>query len=277
MPNYFAHLTFGARVLAHLPEDLRTSLEGERAAFDLGCLGPDPLFFYHPATGNPARREGLKMHKCSALPAFRRLRAAVEECVPMSRGYAAGFLCHLALDSACHPYVEARAARGELAHLAMEAEFDRLLMERAGLDARQAHLPPPAGEAVCKAAALAYGTAGPAEFRKGYLAMRRDTALLARVSGTRAGRAAGRLCGRLPVLAGARGMILEAVPAPASAESSRVLGRLLERAVPVAAEQIGRFFAAVEEGAPLDPWLDRDFGGMAYRKTEAAPQSAPAW
>ena len=32
MPNYFAHLTFGARVLAHLPEDLRTSLEGERAA-----------------------------------------------------------------------------------------------------------------------------------------------------------------------------------------------------------------------------------------------------
>ena len=41
--------------------------------------------------------------------------------------------------------------------------------------------------------------------------------------------------------------------------------------------QIGRFFAAVEEGAPLDPWLDRDFGGMAYRKTEAAPQSAPAW
>jgi len=103
MPNYFAHLTFGARVLAHLPEDLRTSLEGERAAFDLGCLGPDPLFFYHPATGNPARREGLKMHKCSALPAFRRLRAAVEECVPMSRGYAAGFLCHLALDSAGPP------------------------------------------------------------------------------------------------------------------------------------------------------------------------------
>ena len=145
MPNYFAHLTFGARVLAQLPEDLRTSLAGERAAFDLGCLGPDPLFFYHPATGNPARREGLKMHKRSALPAFRRLRAAVEECVPMSRGYAAGFLCHLALDSACHPYVEARAARGELAHLAMEAEFDRLLMERAGLDARQAHLPPRRG------------------------------------------------------------------------------------------------------------------------------------
>ena len=67
------------------------------------------------------------------------------------------------------------------------------------------------------------------------------------------------------------------IPAPASAESSRVLGTLLERAVPVAAEQIGRFVAAVEEGAPLDPWLDRDFGGMAYRKTDAAPQSAPAW
>ena len=107
--------------------------------------------------------------------------------------------------------------------------------------------------------------------------MRRATALLARVSGTRAGRAADRLCGRLPVLAGARGMILETVPAPASAESSRVLGTLLERAVPVAAEQIGRFFAAVEEGAPLDPWLDRDFGGTAYRETEPAPRSVAVW
>ncbi len=277
MPNYFAHLTFGTRVLERLPESLRTPLEGERAAFDLGCLGPDPLFFYHPATGNPARREGLKMHKRSALPAFRRLRAAVEERVPMSRGYAAGFLCHLALDSACHPYVEAQAARGEIGHLAMEAEFDRLLMERSGLDTRRAHLPPPAGEAVCRAAALAYGTAGPEEFRKGYLAMRRDTALLARVSGTQAGRAADRLCGRLQVLAGARGVILGTVPAPVSAESSRTLGTLLERAVPVAAEQIGRFFASVERGAPLDPWLDRDFGGTAYQETEPVPRSAPAW
>ena len=45
----------------------------------------------------------------------------------------------------------------------------------------------------------------------------------------------------------------------------------------LAAEQIGRFFAAVEEGAPLDPWLDRDFGGTAYRETEPAPRSVAVW
>ena len=279
MPSTYAHRRFGTNVLEHLPDELRAQLEQNRELYDIGLHGPDLLFYYHAEKSTPVAALGNAMHDEPGRTFFDRARRVVHEEADREAAlaYALGFVCHFALDSTCHPYVEARAARGELAHLAMEAEFDRLLMERAGLDARRAHLLPPAGEAVCKAAALAYGTAGPAEFRKGYLAMRRDTALLARVSGTRAGRAADRLCGRLPVLAGARGMILEAVPAPASAESSRVLGRLLERAVPVAAGQIARLFRAVETGAALDPWLDRDFGGTAYRKTDAAPQSAPAW
>ena len=48
MPNYYAHLTFGQRVLADLPAGLSELIEQEREAFDLGCLGPDPLFFYQP-------------------------------------------------------------------------------------------------------------------------------------------------------------------------------------------------------------------------------------
>ena len=34
MPNYFTHLQFGTRVLAALPESLRTRIEAQRAAFD---------------------------------------------------------------------------------------------------------------------------------------------------------------------------------------------------------------------------------------------------
>ena len=51
----------------------------------------------------------------------------------------------------------------------------------------------------------------------------------------------------------------------------------LAATVEPAAQQMARFFRAAESGGALDPWLDRDFGGMAYRKTEPAPQSAPAW
>ena len=52
MPNYYAHLTFGQRVLADLPAGLSELIEQEREAFDLGCLGPDPLFFYQPIRPN---------------------------------------------------------------------------------------------------------------------------------------------------------------------------------------------------------------------------------
>ena len=78
MPNYYAHLTFGQRVLADLPAGLSELIEQEREAFDLGCLGPDPLFFYQPIRPNAVRREGIKMHRRSALPAVERLRQAIE-------------------------------------------------------------------------------------------------------------------------------------------------------------------------------------------------------
>lgn len=261
MPNYFTHLTFGARVLDALPSALRAVLEGERPAFDLGCLGPDILFFYHPLTRNPARLEGLEMHGRSALPALQRLRAAVEEDAPMSRGYAAGFLCHLVLDSACHPYVNGKAARGKITHLAIEAEFDRLLMERAGLDTSRAHMPEPPGKEAYRAAARAYTQAGARETERGFLAMRRDTGLLARLYGTGLGRLADRVCRRAGPLKGAAGVVLRAQAAPECADSNAALLSLLEEAVPAAAGQIRRFFAAVEGGAPLDGWLDRDFSG----------------
>ena len=74
-----------------------------------------------------------------------------------------------------------------------------------------------------------------------------------------------------------RSMLLVALFYVVFTPASAWWGTLLERAVPVAAEQIGRFFAAVEEGAPLDPWLDRDFGGTAYRETEPAPRSVAVW
>ena len=43
MPNYFAHLIFGAKVLRETPEELSDPIRREREAFNLGCLGPDPL------------------------------------------------------------------------------------------------------------------------------------------------------------------------------------------------------------------------------------------
>lgn len=278
MPNYYAHLSLGAQVLSQLPQELSLLLNRERSAFDLGCLGPDPLFFYRPTLPNPVRREGVAMHARSALPVFGRLREAVEEDAPMSAGYAAGFLCHLALDSACHGWIDRRAAEGTVTHLAMEAEFDRLLMERDGLvSLGHSYLPPmPSGE-VFAAAARAYQHTSPKQLEEGYRSMRRDTALFARLSGHRLSRPANRAVGALPGLKALQGIFLTADSHDAYAESNEYLTRQLAATVEAAAKQTQRFFQAAESGAPLDPWLDRDFKGN--RLSEGAgglPQSAPA-
>ena len=279
MPNYFAHLTFGAQCLDRLPQALRLRLERERLAFDLGCLGPDPLFFYRVGRPNAVRREGMAMHARSAMPAFERLRGALEEGMPMASGYAAGFLCHLALDHACHKWVDQQAAAGPVTHLAMEAEFDRLLMERAGLASLgHSYLPEPPSMEVFAAAARAYTKSAPAQVEEGYRSMCRDTALFARLSGHKLSRPVNHLVGTLPALRALRGVFLTTDSHSRYAMSNDFLTRRFTDTIPEAANQIVRLFRAVESGAALDPWLDRDFKGLLPQEApHGIPTSAPAY
>ena len=208
MPNYYAHLKFGDKVLEGLPRPLARIIDQEREAFELGCLGPDPLFFYQPIRPNAVRREGVQMHRNSALPAVERLRQAIEEGMPMSVGYGAGFLCHLALDSACHGYVDERSADGPISHMAMEGEFDRMLMESDGLNhGAQAHLPaaPKKGSQVWDAAAQAYVHASPRQMRRAYRAMSFYLDFFARSCGTRRGKVIGAVSRMLPAAGGGGG------------------------------------------------------------------------
>ena len=262
MPNYYAHLKFGGKVLEDLPAALSETLSAQREAFDLGCLGPDPLFFYHPIRPNAVRREGVRMHRASALPAVERLRRAIEDGVPMAEGYGAGFLCHLALDSACHGYVNHRAADGPISHMAIEGEYDRMLMEEDGLDVTaRAHLPAaPADRAVWEAASQAFVHASPRQMRRAYRSMHFFSSVLARSNGRPTGKVIGAVSKMLPIPS-AKGIALEDTPHPSAQESNADLQSLLERAVPETAEQIAAFFRAIQAETPVPTWFDRDFKG----------------
>ena len=269
MPNYYAHMKFGDKVLEELPRELAGRIGREKEAFHLGCLGPDPLFFYHPIRPNEVRREGVRMHRQSALPAAERLRRATEAGVPMAAGYGAGFLCHLALDSACHGYVDGRAADGPISHMAIEGEYDRMLMERDGLDASaRAHLPDtPEDRAVWEAAAAAFVHASPDQMRRAYRSMTFYSGFLARSNGRMRGRAIGAVSRMLPIPS-AKGIALREAPHPSALESNADLDRLLEGAVAETAEQLTAFFQAIEEEGPVPAWFDRDFKGAPPRPTE---------
>lgn len=180
----------------------------------------------------------------------------------MSTGYGAGFLCHLALDSACHGYVDDRAADGPISHMAIEGEYDRMLMERDGLNAaEQSPLPSaPADRAVWEAASQAFVHASPDQMRRAYRSMAFFSGFLARSNGRMTGKVIGAVSHMLPIPS-AKGIALKETPHPSAQESNADLNRLLEAAIPETAEQITAFFQAISAETPVPRWFDRDFKG----------------
>ena len=109
MPSTYAHRRFGADVLALLPDGLRATLEQHRELYDIGLHGPDLMFYYKALQSNPVNRLGNTMHEQKGEVFFTRARTVVENATDKSAAlaYVLGFVCHFALDSTCHPYVEA--------------------------------------------------------------------------------------------------------------------------------------------------------------------------
>lgn len=157
MPDLVVHNAMGDRVLERLPKEI--SSEIDRNAFHVGVLGPDPFFFYRffflPLT-NGVDKRGKTMHrtKCRAF-----LLELARECcnvegttehsnaeaeaegidfsaqTKLSRtafSYLAGFLCHYALDSTTHPYINKVAAKRQGMHTAVERKLDRIELKRQG-------------------------------------------------------------------------------------------------------------------------------------------------
>ena len=139
-------------------------------------------------------------------------------------------------DSACHGWIDRRAAEGTVTHLAMEAEFDRLLMERDDLvSLGRSYLPPHALRRGVRRRRPAYQHTSPKQLEEGYRSMR-DTALFARLSGHRLSRPANRAVGALPGLKALQGIFLTADSHDAYAESNEYLTRQLAATVEAAAK-----------------------------------------
>ena len=271
MPNYYAHLEFGRRVLDALPLPLRRTVEAEKQAFLLGLYGPDPLFF---SPHSRIRQLGRTIHRQALRPTAARLRQTVEEKTPMSCGYAAGFLCHFALDSACHPYVDAMSGRGEVTHGQIEAELDRLLMLRVGLNPMQDTPIPPiqVTPELDQTLRAVYPGVSPRQYQTAYEMFCRAGRLLTLASGTRVRNLADRLAQRHPQCAPLRGVILSQEPNPACAQNSADLYGLLLETVDPAVTALEGFFAA----APLEDWYSRDFHGVPTHEEGDALVPAPA-
>ena len=131
MPTTYAHYKFGKEVMSALPRPLQNSIENNRELFDVGLHGPDLLFYYKPLSKNPVNAQGYALHDEMADVFFNRAVEVIAraEDPGAARAYIYGVICHFALDSECHPYVEKMIQVSGISHSEIEMEFDRLLLK----------------------------------------------------------------------------------------------------------------------------------------------------
>jgi len=110
MPAILTHDFFGRDMIDSASKFVELHTEAERDAFLLGNQGPDPLFYIAPDVRyKEFRKLGNIMHNRKTNKLLLGMRQAVDSLSaydkPVGRAWAAGFLCHYALDSSEHPLI----------------------------------------------------------------------------------------------------------------------------------------------------------------------------
>ena len=157
MPAIYAHQRFGEVVYDRLPETVKGRIDPYRDLFDIGLQGPDIFFYHDPIHWGTFPQYGNRLHGMSGHAFFRMAlnrygshygwirptgdRTAQEESVEASekkamatRVYLYGVICHYALDSVCHPYINEVDTTGITTHAELEGDFDRHIIEMEGKD-----------------------------------------------------------------------------------------------------------------------------------------------
>lgn len=131
MPASYAHYRFGKLLLPTLPTDVRQCIQRFRRMFDTGLQGPD-IFFYYNIFGKSAIGDlGKQFHRQSGQELFTRVCAQADS--EAARAYLYGLLAHYCLDSQIHPFVNRMVSIGEANHVALESEFERVLLVKDGV------------------------------------------------------------------------------------------------------------------------------------------------
>ena len=241
MPSTYAHYRFGQDVLKALPEKTRNTLLQEEDLFSIGLHGPDLLFYYKPFSHHPLHAEGGRMHRLTGKDYFTQAGRTF-----LARGarradyaYLCGFLCHFALDCACHGYINDLAARGRVSHEEIESEFDRILLEEDGLDPIRRNL-----------AAHIHASNRAADVIAPYFPT---------LPGHIGYRRVDRILQRLPSYDFIHGHMINLDPDPLCEQSNRDLRRMYESAISDAVLLIRRFLPAVHGKKPWPALMDHDF------------------
>ena len=148
MPNIVAHCWYGEAAYTKSNTDyVRKCIQKYHGVFMLGCQGPDPFYFYHRMPWQSKKDRKKVMHYGDILhnehinDTFEVFFKYVKETKnPLDIAYVAGFMCHWALDTTCHPYIyfETDSLNKNIgnAHQAFETMIDKGVLMVNDLDVR---------------------------------------------------------------------------------------------------------------------------------------------
>lgn len=130
MPTTYAHYKFGKEVTGSLPKQLQKAIESNQELFDIGVHGPDIFFYYRVFMTNHVNTTGYELHDQPADAFFLQAAQVIKRSLNQdaARAYIDGFICHFALDSECHKYIEKMIQVNGISHAEIEMEFDRMLL-----------------------------------------------------------------------------------------------------------------------------------------------------
>lgn len=261
MPSTYAHYRFGKEVLDRLGEGCRAICAGHKDLFMIGLHGPDILFYHDPLHRNPVSRIGFDMHERPGREFFGPARDRLGDDPDPAKAYLYGFVCHFALDSEAHPYIEDYIHRTGVAHTAIEGEFDRMLLETDGKEPKRTYLAGHIGtdEAGCEVISCFLDGTTPGNIRDALDGMRKYNKVLL-APGPVKRRLVERALRRTGNYDDMVGLILRNEPDTRCVESDDALMRIYTGAVGLAVELIGDLDDYLEGRIPdLPARFDRTF------------------
>ncbi len=133
MPSCYAHRRFGVNVYQGLPNDTKRLIQNHLPLFLIGLHGPDLLFYHKCGLGTEVSSFGSRLHHTE----FKEFYANASMVIRNSEDdrqlvYYYGVLCHLFLDSYCHPIVNGEKGAIGVSHGKLEMELERFLMTKDG-------------------------------------------------------------------------------------------------------------------------------------------------
>lgn len=137
MPNVWTHLIFGQKVMESLGEQQFIAAPHQLRMFNMGCQGPDFLFYHHflPWQRDKTMNKlGSDMHNYSCGPVIMDLLDAVSDSARSDSDpalvYVLGFVLHHVLDRNMHPYVFSRSGFRKWDHQRFEVMMDTLIVRK---------------------------------------------------------------------------------------------------------------------------------------------------